>query len=436
MNIKVLQYIDNTQKNNITTGQAAVTGDNISYNSSSAVNSTGTDFDQVLDDAKMAEAAVAIDRLIAQSNGGSVDMSLVQRFFDQNGINIELCRNTVSPSAAVNNTAAYSGSPAINRGSVKLEASGLSCSADLDAIFNEAASKYGVDAKFLKAIAKCESDFSTECTSRSGAMGIMQLMPSTASAYGVSDPYDAYQNIMGGAAVLKDLLNMFQGNQSLAIAGYNAGCGNVKKYGGVPPFTETQNYVAKVTSLMQTGVSVPANTVTVNPSANTSSNTGTATSENFNTSNEATVSSETAKKNAEILAEIISAISTLTTNQSTYSNTSMQSGLSALNGTSASDFSAGSLLSSYGNPISTILSSLQNVDTTDTDSLQKVLSYAEYQLLTSHYTNMVDIISVLGSTGLSTENDSDDSLSHLFELATQQNMRKVINVMGNSTSLL
>ena len=114
----------------------------------------------------------------------------------------------------------------------------------------------------------------------------------------------------------------------------------------------------------------------------------------------------------------------------------MQSGLSAFNGTSSSDFSAGSLLSSYGNPISTILSSLQNVDTTDTDSLQKVLSYAEYQLLTSHYANMVDIISVLGSTSLSSESDSDDSLSHLFELATQQNMRKVINVMGNSTSLL
>lgn len=264
MNIKVLQYIDNTQKNNITTGQAAVTGDNITSKISSAVNSTGTDFDQVLDDAKMAEAAVAIDRLIAQSNGGSVDISLVQRFFDQNGINIKLCRNTVSPSAAVNNTAAYSGSPAgissdtntynaaasgasgISSSSVKLEASGLSCSADLDAIFNEAASKYGVDAKFLKAIAKCESDFSTECTSRSGAMGIMQLMPQTAASLGVTNAYDPYQNIMGGARYISEKLTQYNGDKSLALAAYNAGSGNVAKYGGIPPFKETQNYVAKV----------------------------------------------------------------------------------------------------------------------------------------------------------------------------------------------
>ncbi len=246
MNIKVLQYIDNTPKNNITTGQAAVTGDNIPSNSSSTVNSTGADFDQVLDNAKMAEAAVAIDRLIAQSSGGSVDMSLVQRLFDQNGINIELCRNTVSPSAAFNNTAAYSGSPAINSGSVKLEASGLSCSADLDAIFNEAASKYGVDAKFLKAIAKCESDFSTECTSHSGAMGIMQLMPQTAASLGVTNAYDPYQNIMGGARYISEKLTQYNGDKSLALAAYNAGSGNVAKYGGIPPFKETQNYVAKV----------------------------------------------------------------------------------------------------------------------------------------------------------------------------------------------
>lgn len=342
--------------------------------------------------------------------------------------------NDSSAVATPNRTQSVSETTANFDGMLRTETDKLnqaSVTTNLDSIFKEAADKYGVSERLLKAIAYTESGFQADVTSSSGAMGIMQLMPSTASAYGVSDPYDAYQNIMGGAAVLKDLLNMFQGNQSLAIAGYNAGCGNVKKYGGVPPFTETQNYVAKVTSLMQTGVSVPANTVTVNPSANTASNTGTTTSGNSNTANETTASSETAKKNAEILAEIkeiISAISSLTTNQNSYTNT--------LNGTSSSDFSAGSLLFSYGNPISTILSSLQNADTTDTESLQKVLSYAEYQLLTSHYANMVDIISVLGSTGLSTDSDNDDSLSHLFELATQQNMRKVINVMGNSTSLL
>ena len=233
MNIKVLQYIDNTPKNNISTGQVNATGDSSQSNNSSTVNSTGADFGQVLDDAKKAEAAVAIDRLIAQSNGGSVDMSLVQRFFDQNGINIELCSNT-----AVNNTAASA--------SVKLEASGLSCSAQLDAIFDEAAAKYGVDAKFLKAIAKCESDFSTECTSRSGAMGIMQLMPQTAASLGVTNAYDPYQNIMGGARYISEKLAQYNGDKSLALAAYNAGSGNVAKYGGIPPFKETQNYVAKV----------------------------------------------------------------------------------------------------------------------------------------------------------------------------------------------
>lgn len=252
MNIKVLQYIDNTPKNNITTGQVTVSGDNSTSSNSSTVNSTGADFGQVLDDAKKAEAAVAIDKLIAQSNGGSVDMSLVQRFFDQNGINIELCSNT-----AVNNTATYSGSSAgvssdtntyntAASASVKLEASGLSCSAQLDAIFDEASSKYGVDAKFLKAIAKCESDFSTECTSRSGAMGIMQLMPQTAASLGVTNAYDPYQNIMGGARYISEKLAQYNGDKSLALAAYNAGSGNVAKYGGIPPFKETQNYVAKV----------------------------------------------------------------------------------------------------------------------------------------------------------------------------------------------
>lgn len=249
MNIKVLQYIDNTPKNNITTGQVTVTGDNTPANNSSAVNSTRADFGQVLDDVKKAEAAVAIDRLITQNNGGSVDMSLVQRFFEQNGINIELCSSTAPQSAAVNNTVAYSGSSAgisSDTNTYNAAASGLSCSAQLDAIFNEAASKYGVDAKFLKSIAKCESDFSTECTSHSGAMGIMQLMPQTAASLGVTNAYDPYQNIMGGARYISEKLTQYNGDKSLALAAYNAGSGNVAKYGGIPPFKETQNYVAKV----------------------------------------------------------------------------------------------------------------------------------------------------------------------------------------------
>ena len=249
MNIKVLQYIDNTKKNNITTGQVTATGDNTPANNSSAVNSTCADFGQVLDDVKKAEAAVAIDRLITQNNGGSVDMSLVQRFFEQNGINIELCSSTAPQSAAVNNTVAYSGSSAgisSDTNTYNAAVSGLSCSAQLDAIFNEAASKYGVDAKFLKAIAKCESDFSTECTSHSGAMGIMQLMPQTAASLGVTNAYDPYQNIMGGARYISEKLTLYNGDKSLALAAYNAGSGNVAKYGGIPPFKETQNYVAKV----------------------------------------------------------------------------------------------------------------------------------------------------------------------------------------------
>ena len=249
MNIKVLQYIDNTKKNNITTGQVTATGDNPPANNSSAVNSTCADFGQVLDNVKKAEAAVAIDRLITQNNGGSVDMSLVQRFFEQNGINIELCSSTAPQSAAVNNTVAYSGSSAgisSDTNTYNAAASGLSCSAQLDTIFNEAASKYGVDAKFLKAIAKCESDFSTECTSHSGAMGIMQLMPQTAASLGVTNAYDPYQNIMGGARYISEKLTQYNGDKSLALAAYNAGSGNVAKYGGIPPFKETQNYVAKV----------------------------------------------------------------------------------------------------------------------------------------------------------------------------------------------
>lgn len=120
----------------------------------------------------------------------------------------------------------------------------------MDAIFEEAASAYNVSVNLLKAVAKAESGFNPNAVSKSGAMGVMQLMPSTARSLGVTDPYDARQNIMGGAKCLRQHLDRFNGNVTLALAAYNAGPNAVQKYGGIPPYQETQNYVKIVTSYM------------------------------------------------------------------------------------------------------------------------------------------------------------------------------------------
>ncbi len=118
--------------------------------------------------------------------------------------------------------------------------------AELDRIFEEAGSIYHVSPALLKAVARQESGLTNGLVSSAGAQGIMQLMPGTAKSLGVTDPMDAYQNIMGGARLLRSHLDAYGGNLDLALAAYNAGSGNVEKYGGVPPFAETQNYVASI----------------------------------------------------------------------------------------------------------------------------------------------------------------------------------------------
>lgn len=120
----------------------------------------------------------------------------------------------------------------------------------MDAIFEDAAACYDIPVDLLKAVAKTESNFNTQAVSKAGAMGVMQLMPSTARSLGVSDPFDARQNIMAGARCLKGNLDRFGGNVSLALAAYNAGAGSVQKYGGIPPYKETQNFVKKVLGYM------------------------------------------------------------------------------------------------------------------------------------------------------------------------------------------
>lgn len=123
--------------------------------------------------------------------------------------------------------------------------------AKLNRIFKEAAAKYQVPEALLKAVGRAESDFKTDEVSRSGAMGVMQLMPETAKFLGVDNPFDPEQNIMGGARYLSDKLKMYDGNVELALAAYNAGSGNVRKYGGVPPFEETRTYIKRVLAYME-----------------------------------------------------------------------------------------------------------------------------------------------------------------------------------------
>ncbi len=108
-----------------------------------------------------------------------------------------------------------------------------------------AARKFGVDSELVKAVATAESNLNQDARSAVGAIGVMQLMPETADNLGV-DPYDEKENIEGGAHYLRQMLDKFQGNLQQAIAAYNAGPGAVQKYGGVPPYSETQNYVGRV----------------------------------------------------------------------------------------------------------------------------------------------------------------------------------------------
>ncbi len=226
---------------------------------------------------------------------------------------------------------------------------------NLDDIFNEASAKYNVDVNLLKAIAYNESRFQPDVTSQAGAMGIMQLMPSTAKAMGVENAYDPYESIMGGAKLLNTLSDMFDGDTTLMIAAYNAGAGNVEKYDGVPPFSETKAYVENVLNTLKTGVETEGITVTAQSDIDTK---------------------ETTAASA-LLTDTIS------TTDSTFTS-------------SASDI------------LSTAL--LQNTGTADG------YTYEQYKLLMTYFENMMDIISSMGETTTDDESEKD-SLNSLFELA-------------------
>ncbi|MBR1816945.1 MAG: transglycosylase SLT domain-containing protein [Lachnospiraceae bacterium] len=235
----------------------------------------------------------------------------------------------------------------------------------LEEIFREASQKYGISEEVLKAVAYTESRFNPNDTSSSGAMGIMQLMPETAKALGVENAYDPYENIMGGAKLLKQLSDLYDGDLNMMLAGYNAGTGAVRKYGGIPPYESVNHYIAKVRDVLDSGVanSIPDATYTINAA-----------------------------------------------NQSeAYSNTA----LNTYNNTNSTSNSA----------LSEVAATLQKTGETDTtniydyrtgNSLNSLLSYSQYELLLTFYENMLEIISKIGDTG----NDDDSASSFLYNNLT------------------
>jgi hypothetical protein len=122
---------------------------------------------------------------------------------------------------------------------------------DFAGTIKEASTKFNVDEDLIRAVIRQESGFNARAESSCGAMGLMQLMPTTAADLGVKNAWDPRENVMGGVKYLKSLLDRFDGNITKALAGYNAGPGAVEKHGGVPPFAETQNYVRSILGMYE-----------------------------------------------------------------------------------------------------------------------------------------------------------------------------------------
>lgn len=120
--------------------------------------------------------------------------------------------------------------------------------AEFEPIIESCSLQYGVDKSLVKAVIHAESGYNPGAVSSKGAQGLMQLMPKTAQGLKVNDCFNPQDTIRGGVRYLRFLLDTFKGDESLALAAYNAGMGNVAKYGGIPPFPETRSYVAKVLS--------------------------------------------------------------------------------------------------------------------------------------------------------------------------------------------
>jgi soluble lytic murein transglycosylase-like protein len=165
-----------------------------------------------------------LEGMIAAANGGSPSPSAAtSTSFDQ-----QLSQASVAQATSSASVSAGSGS------------------VPYEQLIDSAAQRYGIDPAILKGLVKQESGFNPNAGSPAGAQGLTQLMPGTAAALGVTNVHDPAQSIDGGARYLKQQLDRFGGDYSKALAAYNAGPGAVQRYGGIPPYAETQNYVKSI----------------------------------------------------------------------------------------------------------------------------------------------------------------------------------------------
>lgn len=181
----------------------------------------------------------AVASRIEQITGTPVDLPGMPESDDASPSFAAVLQQELNAGTASDQTASIAGAPA---------APAMLPPAQIDALVNDNAQAQAVDPALVKAIIANESGFNANATSSVGAQGLMQLMPGTAQALGVSDSYDPAQNVAGGTKYIKQLLDRFNGNVRLAVAAYNAGPGAVEKYNGVPPYAETENYVQNVLS--------------------------------------------------------------------------------------------------------------------------------------------------------------------------------------------
>lgn len=270
---------------------------------------------------------------------------------------------------------------------------------DLDDIFNRASQTYGVPVNLLKAVAKAESGFDPNAVSRCGAQGVMQLMPSTAASMGVTNPLDPEQNIMAGARYLSQKISQYDGDVKLALAAYNAGSGNVAKYGGIPPFKETQTYVTRV--MNYAGMSLDAPEVS-SLSGGSDSSSG--------------------------LSGELAALSGLGSLNSQGMLSSLGV-LSALSGTSSGSAALGSLLNSssstensgftYQDYLSFLKLWVSQIQTETTQSLASSITDLSRDLeSTSDYEDMTSLSDLSGLMGLTSDSSDLSALSGLSGLSS------------------